>query len=324
MSAETAKEGAVDASNTGLPAASAVPVATAAAAGSSSASASSAASAAPSTDDANAAEVHLHWMRLALEEAEGALREEEVPVGCIIVHSSSQRLLARGRNQTNRSKNGTRHCEFVALEQLRDAKGEDGTPLRLKECTLYVTVEPCLMCAAALRIAGIGLVVFGCGNERFGGCGSVLNLSDSPPLLEEADVAGVPAVTIAAPPAAASAASVAAGPAPPAKSLPPLQGVPFPCVRGVLAANAVEILKRFYARGNQNIPLERRHRKGVAAAAAATAAAATAAKAATLSEEAAAAPGAPSADVAAAASAAAPSSESPPAAQQPPSKKSKH
>jgi tRNA-specific adenosine deaminase 2 len=262
-------------------------------------------------------------MRLALEEAEGALREEEVPVGCIIVHSSSQRLLARGRNQTNRSKNGTRHCEFVALEQLRDAKGDHGAPLRLKECTLYVTVEPCLMCAAALRIAGIGLVVFGCGNERFGGCGSVLNLSDSPPL-EEADIAGVPAVSIAAPPAPAPTTSAAASSTAPAKSLPPLQGVPFPCVRGVLAANAVEILKRFYARGNQNIPLERRHRKGVAAAAAATAAAA-AAKAATLNEgAAAAAPGVPSTDVAAAASAAAPSSESSPAAQQPPSKKSKH
>lgn len=95
--------------------------------------------------------------------------------------------------------------------------------------------------------------MYGCGNDRFGGCGSVLNLCDSRSVDDSA------AGTVSA----SSAASL---------SLPPLQGASFSCIRGVLAAEAVEVLKRFYARGNQNIPLERRHRKGVAAAAAAGAA----------------------------------------------------
>jgi len=91
--------------------------------------------------------------------------------------------------------------------------------------------------------------VYGCGNDRFGGCGSVLQVSGSPALGGDA---------------AANHNPAAVSPS----DLPALQGVSFPCIRGVLAAEAVEVLKRFYARGNQNIPLERRHRKGVAAAAA--------------------------------------------------------
>jgi len=215
------------------------------------------------TPDADSPATHERWMLEALAEAEGALLEEEVPVGCVIVHTASQRLLSRGRNETNRSKNGTRHCEFLALEAMRVHSDPSVRDISPADCTLYVTVEPCVMCAAALRLAGIGRVVFGCGNDRFGGCGSVLNLSDSPSLTE-AQLLEEPAAASASAPAAAAASSSASDDA----GLPLLQGAPFPCVRGVLTSRAVEVLKRFYARGNQNIPVERRHRKGVAAAAA--------------------------------------------------------
>lgn len=75
-------------------------------------------------------------------------------------------------NDTNRSLNGTRHAEFVAIEQILTKH-----PLEiLKETVLYVTVEPCIMCASALRQYGIKAVYFGCANERFGGTGGVMNI----------------------------------------------------------------------------------------------------------------------------------------------------
>ena len=70
-----------------------------------------------------------------------------------------------------------KHAELVALERLHNEIGyEEAKALPWKDMELYVTVEPCVMCAAALRYLGIGKVYFGCGNERFGGCGSVLNV----------------------------------------------------------------------------------------------------------------------------------------------------
>jgi len=76
-------------------------------------------------------------------------------------------------NDTNRSLNGTRHAEFVGIEQILAA----GHPLSvMSETVLYVTVEPCVMCASALRQYGIKEVYFGCANERFGGTGGVLNI----------------------------------------------------------------------------------------------------------------------------------------------------
>lgn len=113
-------------------------------------------------------------MQEALREAELALEENEVPVGCVIVHETA--VIARGRNRTNVDKNATRHAELVAYEALlHDLGGNHQSAAHMLErSVLYVTVEPCVMCAYALRLMGISSVVYGCHNERFGGCGSVV------------------------------------------------------------------------------------------------------------------------------------------------------
>lgn len=107
------------------------------------------------------------YMKIALELAEQAYEAGEVPVGCIFVLNGE--IIAKGRNRTNETLNATSHAELVAL------KGMDSLE-NTKEMDLYVTVEPCLMCAAALRQVGIRCVYFGCKNDKFGGCGTVFNL----------------------------------------------------------------------------------------------------------------------------------------------------
>ena len=77
-------------------------------------------------------------------------------------------------NATNRSYNGTRHAEFIALNDILASKQH--SPEVLKECDLYVTVEPCIMCASLLRQMGVRKVFFGAVNEKFGGTGGVLSL----------------------------------------------------------------------------------------------------------------------------------------------------
>ncbi|ORY80891.1 tRNA-specific adenosine deaminase subunit TAD2 [Protomyces lactucae-debilis] len=120
-------------------------------------------------------EQHEAMMRIALAQGEQALLDKEVPVGCVFVHSSGT-ILATGANETNISLNGTRHAEFVGI----DAILEKHPASILQETDLYVTVEPCVMCAAALRQVRIRHVYFGCGNDRFGGCGSVFSLHSDP------------------------------------------------------------------------------------------------------------------------------------------------
>lgn len=97
----------------------------------------------------------------------------------MIYDPRSDKIVSWGRNRTNEDKNGIQHAELVALEKLQNEIGYEQTKeLEWSEFELYVTVEPCVMCAAALRLLGIKKVFYGCGNERFGGCGSVLNVHD--------------------------------------------------------------------------------------------------------------------------------------------------
>jgi len=114
------------------------------------------------------------YMRKALEEGEKGLELEEVPVGCVIVHKST--IIATGYNLTNHTRNATRHAEFVAIDKILLHSNGQFTADIFQECELYVTCEPCIMCASALLLLRIKIVYFGCRNERFGGCGSVLSL----------------------------------------------------------------------------------------------------------------------------------------------------
>lgn len=113
---------------------------------------------------------HAYFMKQALLMGERALETGETPVGCVLVYDN--KIVGSGMNDTNRSMNGTRHAEFIAIEEM--LRSYPKSLLRLTD--LYVTVEPCVMCASALRQYHIRAVYFGCGNERFGGTGSILSL----------------------------------------------------------------------------------------------------------------------------------------------------
>ncbi|KAK4951100.1 hypothetical protein LTR28_006922 [Elasticomyces elasticus] len=114
---------------------------------------------------------HETFMREAINMGELALRSDETPVGCVFVRNGE--IIGRGMNFTNKTLNGTRHAEFIALSQIMSKY-----PLSvLHETDLYVTVEPCIMCASALRQFGIRSVYFGCANDRFGGAGGVMSIN---------------------------------------------------------------------------------------------------------------------------------------------------
>ncbi|KAH7926039.1 cytidine deaminase-like protein [Leucogyrophana mollusca] len=120
---------------------------------------------------------HLHWMQEAMSMAEEALAASEVPVGCVFVRND--RIIAKARNRTNELRNATRHAELEAIDSiLADPElTPEAVRYPLSDTVLYVTVEPCIMCASALRQLGIKEVFYGCENDKFGGCGSVLGVN---------------------------------------------------------------------------------------------------------------------------------------------------
>ncbi|KAG9126188.1 tRNA(adenine34) deaminase [Ceratobasidium sp. 392] len=123
--------------------------------------------------------VHLKWMNEALAMAEEAMEAREVPVGCVFVRDGQ--IIARARNRTNELRNATRHAELEAIDEIFANSTLTPTPIPphpLSETDLYVTVEPCIMCASALRQLGLRATYFGAANERFGGCGSVLDVNE--------------------------------------------------------------------------------------------------------------------------------------------------
>ena len=121
---------------------------------------------------------NIRWMTKALQVAKRALDVKEVPIGCVIVYNDSE-VIGDGHNQTNMLKNPTRHAEFVAIERAMEwcASRQLAWSDVFDKSTLYVTCEPCIMCASALRIVNIGSCVYGCSNDRFGGCETVLNVA---------------------------------------------------------------------------------------------------------------------------------------------------
>jgi tRNA-specific adenosine deaminase 2 len=112
-----------------------------------------------------------------MEQARLALGEGEVAVGCVLVDADTDTIVARGRNATNRERHALAHAEFMAVESLVAASPSLPS---LRSLVLYVTVEPCIMCAAMLLYNRIGHVFFGCENPRFGGNGTVLRVNGPP------------------------------------------------------------------------------------------------------------------------------------------------
>ncbi|TNV71952.1 hypothetical protein FGO68_gene14842 [Halteria grandinella] len=172
------------------------------------------------------------YMLLALEQAELGLKSGEVPVGCIFLHEPSQTVLARSHNLTNQTKNATTHCEINCIReitanvsQVSDSQGKDASQddasRVLSECVLFVTVEPCIMCAYALHLAGIRKVVFGCENDKFGGNGSIISLN----------------------------------------KFKKDEGMGYQVEKGIMKEEAVRLLQRFYEHGNEKAPEAKRQRK---------------------------------------------------------------
>ena len=118
--------------------------------------------------------IHKEYMEKALEMAERALDSGETPVGCVFVANGI--IIGSGMNDTNRSFNATRHAELVAISEVL----ESHPPSVFASTDLYVTVEPCIMCASVLRQYRVRRVFYGCSNERFGGTGSVLSIHSDP------------------------------------------------------------------------------------------------------------------------------------------------
>lgn len=121
---------------------------------------------------------HTKWMLEALEVAKSALKLKEVPVGCILLDEDDT-IIGRGHNMTNLTKNPTRHAEFESIDQALQWCKDENKDWKdvLSKTKLYVTCEPCIMCASALKLLNIKYWVYGCSNERFGGCGSVLDIA---------------------------------------------------------------------------------------------------------------------------------------------------
>lgn len=177
------------------------------------------------TDEASAivnADITMKWMEKTFQLAEDAMKKGEVPVGCLIVYEDEE--IASGRNEVNETKNATRHAEIVAIDKVIEWCEREGlkSDKVFKNSALFVTVEPCIMCAAALRQVGISKVVYGCANDRFGGCGSILSIHND--------------------------------------DLPELGGK-LECTGGIMADRAISILKEFYKGENANCPEEKRRMK---------------------------------------------------------------
>jgi len=122
------------------------------------------------------------FMRVALQLAAKAYEADEVPVGAVVVRTG--RIIARAWNQVELLKDATAHAEMLALTQAEAAVGD----WRLTDCDLYVTKEPCVMCAGALVHVRMRRVVFGCADPRSGGGGGIINLLQHPALNHQCDI----------------------------------------------------------------------------------------------------------------------------------------
>ena len=126
--------------------------------------------------------MHDDFMRMALEEAEQAATEEEVPIGAVIVYQN--RVIARAHNQREQLHDPTAHAEMIAMTQAAESRQS----WRLDGCTLYVTLEPCPMCAGAIVQARIPTVVYGATDPKAGAVDTLYHLLSDPRLNHRAEV----------------------------------------------------------------------------------------------------------------------------------------
>ncbi len=126
-------------------------------------------------------QIHEKYMGEALKQAKKAYKLLEVPIGCVIVYEN--KIIARGYNRRNTDKTTLAHAEITAIRKACKKIGD----WRLEECTIYVTLEPCPMCAGAIIQARIPRVVVGSMNAKAGCAGSVLNIIDEPRFNHQAE-----------------------------------------------------------------------------------------------------------------------------------------
>lgn len=127
---------------------------------------------------------HAAFMQEALKEAEKASNEDEVPVGAVVVHEG--KIIARGHNQIERLKDPTAHAEMLALTSAANYLGSKW----LSGASVYVTIEPCSMCAGALVLARVKNLYFGAKDPKTGACGSVINIASHKKLNHRIKVKG--------------------------------------------------------------------------------------------------------------------------------------
>ena len=179
----------------------------------------------------------LNFMEECFKYCEKAIKEGEVPVGCVFVHNDTKQILYGSHNLTNKTKNANSHCEIncikyfesnlpYKIKTIKDSNKNNKTEyieyLEIKDllsnCTLFVSCEPCVMCAYALSLVHISQVYFGCYNEKFGGNGSILSIHKDPLYQYKSE-------------------------------------------GGFLEEKAINFLRDFYAVGNQKAPENKRQRK---------------------------------------------------------------
>ncbi|WP_372368875.1 tRNA adenosine(34) deaminase TadA [Candidatus Uabimicrobium sp. HlEnr_7] len=136
--------------------------------------------------NATSDDIHKKYMLLALEEAKTALKKDEVPVGAVVVKDGE--VIGRGHNQRETLQSPTAHAEILAVNDAAQYLGA----WRLNGCSVYVTMEPCAMCAGALVLSRISTVVFSLRDSKGGACGTVFNVTNEPKLNHAIEVvAGV-------------------------------------------------------------------------------------------------------------------------------------
>lgn len=157
-----------------------------------------------------------------MKEARLALDEKEVSIGCVFHHIEQNEIIARGRNSVNITKNATRHAEMNCIDDVMKYCSENNIAdikSFWSKIDVYVTCEPCIMCARILRHLQVRKVIYGCSNERFGGCRSVIDVASSDSIKNE----------------------------------PKLK-----YTHGVRESEAIDLLKVFYSGENMNAPEEMR------------------------------------------------------------------